>query len=155
MIPRKGGRYLREMGPRFDRMADYFDRFENEFFGGMETMFPRLSREGLSISMDVHEESDRFIITADIPGMTKEDIKVQVTPDRLLTISGERQSETKDEQESFVRSERRFGKFYRSFHLPKNADEEKISATTEHGVLKVTIMKLEKGTDEARVIDIE
>lgn len=73
----------------------------------------------------------------------------------MLTISGERQSDEKEEGESYYRSERRFGRFNRSFHLPKNADENSITAKASEGVLEVTIPKIEKEDITARVIDIE
>lgn len=73
-----GGGRLRDFGPRIERMADFVDRFENEIFGGMESFFPTLSRDGMRVAMDVREEDDKYIITADLPGMTKSDVKIQV-----------------------------------------------------------------------------
>ena len=78
-----------------------------------------------------------------------------MTPERVLTISGERQDESVEEKEGYYRSERRFGKFFRSFHLPQNADESKISAKAEEGVLEITIPKAEEDSTSSRVIDIQ
>jgi HSP20 family protein len=61
---------------------------------------------------------------ADIPGLSKDDIKVNVSPDRLLTISGERKSESKTEEEGMLRVERSYGNFMRRFRLPDNVDVE-------------------------------
>jgi len=146
---------MREFGPRFDRLADFVDRFEDEVLGGMDAFLPSFYREGIRVAVDVREEDDKYSITADLPGMTKSDVKIEVTPERRLTISGERQSEEKDEGEGYFRSERRFGKFFRSFDLPKNADESGITAKASEGVLEITIPKLEKDATDARVIDIE
>ena len=76
----RGSRGLRDLAPRMERMADFVDRFENEFFGGMETFFPSVTREGMRVAMDVREEDDKYVITADLPGMTKQDVKIEVTP---------------------------------------------------------------------------
>ena len=78
-----------------------------------------------------------------------------MTPERVLTISGERQDESTEEKEGYYRSERRFGKFFRSFNLPQSADESKISAKADEGVLRITIPKVEKDSVSSRVIDIE
>ena len=77
-MPRGRGGPLRDFGPRIERMADFVDRFENELFGGMEAFFPSITREGMRVAMDVREDDDKYIITADLPGMTKSDVKIQV-----------------------------------------------------------------------------
>lgn len=69
---------LRDMSPRIERMADIIDRFENDLFAGMETFIPSIARESMRVAMDVHEQKDKYIITADLPGMTKKDVKIQV-----------------------------------------------------------------------------
>lgn len=69
---------FREYRPRMDLVADFVDRWENELYGGMESLFPTVTREGMRVAMDVKEEDERYIITADLPGMTKQDVKIEV-----------------------------------------------------------------------------
>ncbi len=93
-------------------------------------------------AVDIKEESDRFVIHADVPGVDPKDIEVTLD-NGTLTIRGERKLETKDEDESrnFRRVERLYGTFYRRFSLPDTADPEKVKATGKHGVLEVVIPK--------------
>ena len=104
---------------------------------------------------DVKEEDDRYEIHADVPGLTKSDISIRVSPDRVLAISGERTAEEEKNEDGYYRMERRFGQFMRSFQLPKDADDGGIKAKCEAGVLTVTIPKVTKVEHEAKVIDIE
>ena len=68
-------------------MADFIDRFENDMFGGMETFFPAATREGMSVAMDVREDDEKYTICADLPGMSKKDVKIQVRQDTHSTVS--------------------------------------------------------------------
>lgn len=94
-------------------------------------------------AVDIKEEADRFLITADLPGVDPKDI--QITMDNgVLTIKGERQAETRDEREGYKRVERVRGAFYRRFSLPDTANAERIEAKGKDGVLEVTLPKHEK-----------
>ena len=91
-------------------------------------------------AVDIVEEKDRFVLHADVPGV--DPAKIEVSMDAgVLSLSGERRSETSDEFEGFKRVERISGKFYRRFTLPETADAEGISAKTSNGVLEITIPK--------------
>ena len=94
-------------------------------------------------AVDVREEADRFVIVADIPGVEPQDIEVHAE-NGMLTIKGERESETKEERAGYKRVERARGSFFRRFTLPDTADTDKISAKSKHGVLEVEIPKHEK-----------
>jgi len=61
-----------------DRVAEMMDRFENELFGGTNTLLSSNTKSAMSIAMDVKEEADKYVITADLPGMTKNDVKIEV-----------------------------------------------------------------------------
>lgn len=97
--------------------------------------------------VDVKEKRDKYLIHADLPGMKPQDVKVSFEHG-VLTIRGERETEAKNEDDNFVRIERRSGSFYRSFNLPDAADE-KISAKMKDGVLEIVLPKEEgkKGKD--------
>lgn len=94
-------------------------------------------------AVDIKEEADRFVIHADIPGVDPKDIDVHME-NGILTIKGERQSETKEEREGYKRVERVRGSFYRRFSLPDTANAEAISAKSQHGVLELVIPKQQK-----------
>lgn len=94
-------------------------------------------------AVDIKEEAERFVIHADIPGVDPKDIDVHME-NGILTIKGERQSESKEEREAYKRVERVRGSFYRRFSLPDTANAEAISAKSQHGVLEVVIPKQEK-----------
>jgi len=94
-------------------------------------------------AVDIKEEENRFVIIADIPGVDPKDIELHME-NGVLSIKGERESESKIEREGYKRVERSRGTFYRRFSLPDTADAEKISAKSQHGVLEISIAKQEK-----------
>ena len=91
-------------------------------------------------SVDVKEENDRFILYADLPGIDPDDIEVSMDKG-LLTIRGERSSESSSETERYARIERRYGSFHRRFALPDSADPDGIQARGRNGVLEIVIPK--------------
>ena len=89
-------------------------------------------------------ESDKsYFLSIDLPGMKKEDIKIEVL-DNSLVVSGERQSEQKTETNGYQRTEKTYGSFKRTFSLPKAVDTQNIQALHQHGVLEITIPKSEE-----------
>jgi HSP20 family protein len=91
-------------------------------------------------AVDIVEEKDRFVLQADVPGVDPANIQVSMDAG-VLSLSGERRSETSDEFEGLKRVERISGKFYRRFTLPETADAEGITAKSNNGILEVTIPK--------------
>ena len=93
-------------------------------------------------AVDIQEDNERFVITADVPGVEPNDIEVTME-NGVLTIKGERKLETRNEggDNGYRRVERVYGSFYRRFTLPDTADAEAISANGKHGVLEVVIPK--------------
>jgi len=96
-----------------------------------------------SPSVDISETADSFIVRAELPGMKKEDIELEVE-NNVLSIRGERKFEKTDEGENYHFMERSYGSFYRSFTLPKNVDSETIGAEYKDGMLVVSIPKKEE-----------
>jgi HSP20 family protein len=94
-------------------------------------------------AMDLVETDDHFVLKADLPGLTDEDVKIDVEDD-VLTVSGERKSEHEDKGEGYVRVERSYGSFRRSLTLPEGVDPEAVTASFDRGVLEVRIPKPEE-----------
>ncbi|NIR31232.1 MAG: Hsp20/alpha crystallin family protein [Gammaproteobacteria bacterium] len=94
-------------------------------------------------AVDIREEDDRFVLTADVPGVEPKDIDL-LMEDGMLVIKGERRWSDEERRESYRRVERSYGVFYRRFALPDNANPEGIQAKSRDGVLEVTIPKQEK-----------
>ena len=91
-------------------------------------------------AVDIVEETDRFVLKADVPGVDPTEIEVSMDAG-VLSVSGERHTETSDESDGLKRVERISGKFYRRFSLPETADAEGIAAKSSNGILEVTIPK--------------
>ncbi|GAA0705411.1 Hsp20/alpha crystallin family protein [Dokdonella soli] len=90
--------------------------------------------------VDIREEAARFVILADLPGIDPADIEIQMDKG-VLSLKGERKSETKEEGATFTRVERTHGSFDRRFVLPDSADADGITAVGKHGVLEISIPK--------------
>jgi HSP20 family protein len=104
--------------------------------------------EGLGTGMwtpavDIYETNDLVIVKAELPGLTREQVGIEVK-DGLLTLRGERKVEKEVKEENYHRIERAYGTFQRSFSLPSTIDQEKISAALKDGVLELTLPKREQ-----------
>jgi HSP20 family protein len=90
--------------------------------------------------VDIREDSHRFVILADLPGIDPADVEIWMDKG-ILSIKGERKSGTSEQNERYSRIERRYGSFHRRFALPDSADPEGITANGRHGVLEISIPK--------------
>lgn len=128
----------------FDDLASEMERFwarPFQFFGGpMPRSFRAAGREPLAWAprMDVYEKDHVLIVKAELPGLKKEDVEVEVEGD-YLTIHGQSKAETEVKEEDYYRSERTFGSFYRRMQLPPGVTAGQIEATLTDGVLEVHI----------------
>jgi HSP20 family protein len=113
------------------------DRLFDAFFGG-----ERESRRWVP-QIDLVEAEDHFVLKADLPGLSEEDVSIEVQ-DATLTISGERKTEHEARERGWYRIERSFGSFSRSLTLPDGVDPDGISAAFDRGVLEVRIPKPEE-----------
>ena len=93
-------------------------------------------------SVDIAEDKDRFVLTAELPGVSKDDIKINLN-NNTLTIEGEKKSKAEQKDDEYYRSERYYGKFSRSFTLNSEIDSEKIKADFKDDVLSVSLPKSE------------
>lgn len=103
-------------------------------------------------ALDVRERDDRFVVTLDLPGMEPSDVEVTFE-DGTLTIRGSREFTEEEKDETYHRIERSFGSFARSVRLPRVADDEKIEASFDKGVLTVDVPKREEA--KPRTIDVK
>ena len=94
-------------------------------------------------AMDLVEAGDHYVLRADLPGLSDEDVNVQLE-DNVLTISGERKAEHETQQEGYYRLERAFGGFSRSLALPEGVDPDGVQAHFDRGVLEIRIPKPEQ-----------
>ncbi len=93
-------------------------------------------------NVDIRETEDTLLVQAELPGIDKRDIKVEVK-DGVLTISGERKYEKDVKEENVHRIERAYGRFTRSFSLPRNVETGKVDAAMKNGILEIRLPKLE------------
>ncbi len=113
------------------------NRFNRELDGFLDT--PSASVAFIP-AVDVHEEKDRFVVKADLPGVAPEEIEVTAEKG-ILTLRGERKSDRKETATGYERVERVTGSFTRRFQLPENVQADAIKAKFTHGVLEVSIPK--------------
>ena len=104
--------------------------------------------------METFRKDDKLIVRADLPGMAKDNVNIEVDDD-VLVISGERSDETRDERDDYYRSERSYGRFFRAIQLPDGVEADKIDATFKDGVLEVTIPTPKVATPKNRQIKIK
>jgi HSP20 family protein len=93
--------------------------------------------------VDVVDRNNDIVVTADLPGVDKKDIKIDVR-DNVLEISAQRKTEKEEKEGGFLRHERRFNQFYRAIRLPALVDKSKAKASFNNGVLEITLPKTEK-----------
>ncbi len=113
-----------------------------------------LMRGAWAPAVDIHDTGEGFVVTADLPGVKKEDIVIDLK-DGTLTIKGEKKFEEKVPKENYIRIERSYGRFVRSFSLPNNVDAEKIKATFNNGILDLQIPKKEEAKPKQITIDVK
>ena len=123
------------------RMRDDMDKVFSQFFSrpydGDE--FPEVD---WSPRVDISEKDAEYLVRADLPGLSKEEVKITLH-DNVLTIRGEKKEEVKEESKNYHLCERRYGKFMRSFRLPTQVDNLKIDANFKDGVLTIALPKSE------------
>jgi HSP20 family protein len=114
----------------------------NRAFGGRTERDDEMQLAAWAPPVDIAEEKDRILITAELPGFKENEIEIQ-TENGMLTLRGERKFEKETDGKSYHRVERSYGQFVRSFSLPNNVDREKIQATFRDGLLQVELPKRE------------
>lgn len=124
----------------------HFDNFYPEY--GYEDF------EKLSMPVEVTEKEKEYDIRAELPGVKKEDLDIDIDKN-YLTIRAKKEEEVCEDKNAYKKSEFRYGEFSRSVYLPQDIDMEKIDATLEHGVLKIKVPKLDINKDSVRKITVK
>jgi HSP20 family protein len=118
----------------FRELASFFETFTEP------TGKDQLTAGSFVPPVDVYEDEHNLVLKLEIPGLNDEDINVSVE-NNTLTVQGERKFEKEEKEENFHRIERRYGSFVRTFKLPNTVDAEKVEASYEKGILKITMAK--------------
>ncbi|XP_022855176.1 18.2 kDa class I heat shock protein-like [Olea europaea var. sylvestris] len=136
---------------------DIWDPFEGFPFSSSVANFPSSARETSAFAnarIDWKETPEAHVFKADLPGLKKEEVKVEVEEGGVLQISGERSKEQEEKNDKWHRVERSGGKFLRRFRLPENAKTDQVKASMENGVLTVSVPKEEVKKPEVKSIEI-
>jgi HSP20 family protein len=125
--------------PNTDLFSKNFNDIVDEMFNGSLNY----KSDSFMPNVDVAENDTSFEISAELPGIKKDDINIELDNGRL-TISGERKFQNEENAKNYHRVETKYGKFSRSFYLPDSINEESINAQYEDGLLNITIEKKEE-----------
>jgi len=140
-VPRAIDRLQREMNRAFD------DLFRGDLFDTSSFL-----TQSWSPVVDVSETKDSYVITAELPGVRKEEVKITMH-DNLISIRGEKKGESEKKSENFYRLERTFGSFERTFSVPGTVKSDAIEAKYDDGVLTITLPKTEESKE--RIVDVK
>jgi HSP20 family protein len=140
---------MKELLQMQERMTRLFDE-----------IFPRVGRGeiepfgGWVPAVDIYETPEKVVIEAEVPGVEKDNIKIEYS-NGVLTIKGERKLEKEVKEEDYHRLERSYGSFQRSFSIPSTVDPDKINAVYKNGVLKIELPKQEKAKPKEIKIEVK
>ena len=149
----------------FERMQDEMNRMFNNVWGGNRSGMPLLGDANTPTTMeegmryptsDLWEDDNNVYTEIEMPGLSKDDIKINVDDNRL-EIKAEKSDEDtqEDKKKGFYRLERQYSGFYRSFTLPENADTQNADAEYKDGVLKITVPKKQVDESKRKMIDVK
>lgn len=147
--------HLLNSHPFHGTLMHFPDEFSTLLDAPLST-YVRDSHAMATTAVDVKETPSTYNFVADLPGLKREEVKVQLEEGNVLTISGQRTREEKKESDTYHRMERSTGSFMRKFRLPNNADTKNIKALAENGVLTVTVPKTTPPEPEKpTVVDVQ
>jgi len=150
-----------ELAPRIwtwspTSVFEEMDRLLNEMRSGFVLpVHDILHKEGTRMpSVDLREEEDRFLIQADMPGMSKDNVSIEMDGD-VLKITASKEHELEEKEKGYIRRERGSMRFFRQVRLPENVDEDNIKAKMENGVLEVSLPKKPVTEEKKSKIEVE
>jgi HSP20 family protein len=139
------------MANNLTRFVPFSELTRLDPFRGLEEIFnqsmtgPRMGAMGMTPRMDVTETDQSYLVKAEIPGVKKDDIKVNVDGNQV-SISAQTQQESEQQGENMLVTERSWGQYYRSFTLPQSVDDSQANAEYHDGILELTLPKKTGGT---------
>ena len=137
-------------------MFEEMDRLLNDLRSGLVMPgYDVLPMEGARVpTLDLKEEADRFLVQAELPGMTKDDVSIEMD-DEVLVITANKEQEREEEEGGYIRRERGCMRFYRQLRLPENVDRGGIKAKMENGVLEVVLPKVKASEEKRSKIEVD
>eukprot|EP00252_Welwitschia_mirabilis_P011697 TRINITY_DN26056_c1_g1_i1.p1 TRINITY_DN26056_c1_g1~~TRINITY_DN26056_c1_g1_i1.p1 ORF type:complete len:162 (-),score=35.49 TRINITY_DN26056_c1_g1_i1:22-507(-) len=157
LIPSFFGRRSSVFDPLSLDVWDPFEAFSSSFPREMSLSRSNAANEAVAVAntqIDWRETPDAHIFKADLPGLKKDEVKIEVEDGGVLQLSGGRKRENEEKSDRWHRVERSYGKFMRRFRLPENAKVEGIKAAMENGVLTVTVPKQPQPQPQVKQIQI-
>ncbi len=145
---------MRDLTPRNTDLATDLSHFHREMNRMLDTFFRGGAVDDGSFgsfwtpAVDITESEDAYLVGVELPGLTKDDVKITME-NNVLTIHGEKKQEKEEKREDYHRSERTYGSFQRSFTLPSSVKSDKIEAQYKNGILTVTLPKVEEAKPKA------
>ena len=135
--------------PRLMPNRTYLDDVFDDF------MFPTIKDSNFGkMKCDIYEKDGVYYLEMDIPGFEKKDVNIEIDENDYLTITAEKSNEDEDKDKNYIRQERSYGKYQRSFYLG-DVDKDNINASFENGILKVTMPKKEEVKSSKQTIEIK
>ena len=122
----------------FTLMREFTDEMDRVFRGVPPEVTTGAELSAWSPAVDIQKCNGNLVVTAELPGLKKEEVKVELTDDALV-IQGDRKREHKEDHEGYHRFERSYGQFYRSIGLPEGSKTDQVKAEMQDGVLKISI----------------
>ncbi len=135
----------------FTKMNQYFNSLIESHLASAKLKFNNIDYP----RMDIADSKKQIVIKFDLAGVNKENIKLSISDDKILTLKGEKQESKEDKSKDYVRKEIFYGSFQKAIQLPENIDESKLSTKFENGILTVTIPKTEIKKPKAKIIPIK
>jgi len=151
-------RYVRDPWEELRRMEEWMDRMFRETwpYYAERRALPRVAGEELAEtarpSVDIKDKEGKIVVAADMPGVEKGDISINIRGD-TLEISAEKKEDKEEKEEGYIRRERSYRKFYRSIPLPTEVDKDKVDATFKNGVLQIEMPKI--AGEEVKKIEVK
>ncbi len=159
--PKKEKREMTERTPYdvWSNMDEIFNRFRSNlddlFWSTPSGNFPRIASDIRMPSTDVADHGDKYEVSAEMPGVPKDDINIEVTPNNI-EISAEHKKSEEEEKKNWLRRERSSMSYYRNFDLPEEIKSDKVEAEFKNGILTVMLPKVEpKKSAKAKKVDVK
>lgn len=153
MIPRRASSELSRPELDIDRMfEDFLGQRLRPFWP--ERWWPAAGRELTTPAVDLYEEKDDIVVKAELPGMEKDNIEVNLSEKRL-TIKGEKKEKEEVKKEGYYRAERSYGSFVRTLELPQEVQTDKVKAAFKNGILEIRLPKTEEAKKKETRVKVD